>query len=58
MSPSTCSKGTLHTYKGVGEGVGRMLATQTPGGLYENFVEEVGGDNEQRRHGVVRSGFA
>jgi hypothetical protein len=35
-------KGTLHTYRGVGEGVGRMLATQTPGGLYERFSEEVG----------------
>jgi hypothetical protein len=26
----------------VGEDVGRMLATQTPGGLYERFFEEVG----------------
>ena len=36
------SKGTLHTHRGVGEGVGRMLVTQTPGGLYERFFEEVG----------------
>ncbi len=36
------SKGTLHTHKNVGEGVGRMLVTQTPGGLYEHFFEEVG----------------
>jgi len=35
-------KGTLHAHRGVGEGVGRMLATQTPGGLYERFFEEVG----------------
>ena len=35
-------KGTLHTHKNVGEGVGRMLLTQTPGGLYERFFEEVG----------------
>ena len=35
-------KGTLHTHRGVGEGVGRMLVTQTPGGLYERFFEEVG----------------
>ncbi len=35
-------KGTLHTHKNVGEGVGRMLVTQTPGGLYEHFFEEVG----------------
>ncbi len=35
-------KGTLHAHKNVGEGVGRMLVTQTPGGLYERFFEEVG----------------
>jgi mannose-6-phosphate isomerase-like protein (cupin superfamily) len=35
-------KGTLHAHRGVGEGVGRMLLTQTPGGLYEHFFEEVG----------------
>jgi mannose-6-phosphate isomerase-like protein (cupin superfamily) len=35
-------KGTLHAHRGVGESVGRMLVTQTPGGLYEHFFEEVG----------------
>ena len=35
-------KGALHAHKNVGEGVGRMLLTQTPGGLYERFFEEVG----------------
>jgi mannose-6-phosphate isomerase-like protein (cupin superfamily) len=35
-------KGTLHAHENVGEGVGRMLVSQTPGGLYEHFVEEVG----------------
>ena len=35
-------KGTLHAHRNVGEGVGRMLITQTPGGLYERFFEEVG----------------
>ncbi len=35
-------KGTLHAHRNVGDGVGRMLVTQTPGGLYENFFEEVG----------------
>jgi mannose-6-phosphate isomerase-like protein (cupin superfamily) len=35
-------KGTLHSHKNVGEGVGRMLVIQTPGGLYESFFEEVG----------------
>jgi quercetin dioxygenase-like cupin family protein len=37
-------KGTLHAHRGVGEGMGRMLLTQTPGGLYEHFFEEVGED--------------
>ena len=35
-------KGTLHGHQSVGAGVGRMLVTQTPGGLYERFFEEVG----------------
>lgn len=35
-------KGTLHAHENVGEGVGRMLSIQTPGGLYELFFEEVG----------------
>jgi quercetin dioxygenase-like cupin family protein len=39
-------KGTVHAHRGVGEGVGRMLVTQTPGGLYERFFEEVGTPSE------------
>ncbi len=35
-------KGTVHAHRVVGEGMGRMLVTQTPGGLYERFFEEVG----------------
>jgi mannose-6-phosphate isomerase-like protein (cupin superfamily) len=35
-------KGTLHAHKNVGEGLGRMLVSQTPGGLCEHFFEEVG----------------
>jgi mannose-6-phosphate isomerase-like protein (cupin superfamily) len=35
-------KGTLHAHKNVGEGVGRMLVTQTPGGLYELFFQKAG----------------
>jgi quercetin dioxygenase-like cupin family protein len=35
-------KGILHAHKNVDEGVGRMLVSQTPGGLYEHFFEEVG----------------
>ena len=35
-------KGTVRAHRVVGEGMGRMLVTQTPGGLYERFFEEVG----------------
>ena len=35
-------RGALHAHKNVGEDVGRLLATQTPGGLYERFFDEVG----------------
>ena len=35
-------KGALHTHENVGEGLGRMLLTQTPGGLYELFFEKAG----------------
>ena len=35
-------KGNLHAHKNVGEGVGSMLVSQTPGGLYEHFFEKVG----------------
>ena len=36
------SKGNLHTYKNVGYKPGRMLVSQTPGGLHERFFEEIG----------------
>jgi quercetin dioxygenase-like cupin family protein len=35
-------KGTLHAHKNVGATTGRMLLSQTPGGLHECFFEEVG----------------
>ena len=35
-------KGTLHAHKNIGEGVAKMLESQTPGGLCEHFFEEVG----------------
>jgi hypothetical protein len=34
--------GNLHTHKNVGEGAGRPLVGQTPGGLLEGFFEELG----------------
>ena len=37
-------KGVLHTHNSLGEGEGRMLVTQTPGGLYERFFEELGNE--------------
>jgi mannose-6-phosphate isomerase-like protein (cupin superfamily) len=35
-------KGNLHAYKNVGNEPGRMLVSQTPGGLHERFFEELG----------------
>ena len=35
-------KGNLHAFENVGKTTGRMLVSQTPGGAYEGFVEEVG----------------
>jgi mannose-6-phosphate isomerase-like protein (cupin superfamily) len=34
-------KGHLHTHKNIGEGPGRMLVSQTPGGSHERFFEEL-----------------
>ena len=34
-------KGNLHAYRNVGEGTGRMLVNQTPGGLHERFFEDL-----------------
>jgi mannose-6-phosphate isomerase-like protein (cupin superfamily) len=42
-------KGNLHVYRNVGEGTGRMLVSQTPGGLHERFFEEVGEEAPDRR---------
>jgi mannose-6-phosphate isomerase-like protein (cupin superfamily) len=35
-------KGIMQVHKNIGEVVAKMLVTQTPGGLYERFFEEVG----------------
>jgi mannose-6-phosphate isomerase-like protein (cupin superfamily) len=42
-------KGNLHAHKNVGESIGRMLVSQTPGGLHERFFEEVGEEAPDRR---------
>jgi len=35
-------RGILHAHRNISGGKGRMLVTQTPGGLYQRFFEEVG----------------
>ena len=35
-------KGTLHAHTNVGESVGRLLVSQTPGGSHEWFYKEIG----------------
>jgi mannose-6-phosphate isomerase-like protein (cupin superfamily) len=35
-------RGNLHAHKNAGDEPGRLLVSQTPGGLYERFLEEVG----------------
>ena len=44
-------RGHLHAHRNVGEGVGKMLVSQTPGGLHERFWEEIG---EEGRGGSTR----
>jgi oxalate decarboxylase/phosphoglucose isomerase-like protein (cupin superfamily) len=34
-------RGNLHAHKNVGEGPGRMLVSQTPGGAHERYFEEL-----------------
>lgn len=41
-------KGNLHAHINVGEGIGRMLVSQTPGGLHEQFFEEIGEEMKDR----------
>ena len=41
-------KGNLHTYKNVGTTPGKMLVSQTPGGLHERFFEEIGQEAQDK----------
>ncbi len=41
-------KGNLHAHVNVGEVIGRMLVSQTPGGLHERFFEEIGEEMKDR----------
>jgi mannose-6-phosphate isomerase-like protein (cupin superfamily) len=49
-------RGTLHAFKNVGEGPGRLLNSQTPGGLHERFFEEVGKEAAGRTTPPVAAG--
>ena len=35
-------KGNLHAYRNASRAAGRLLITQTPGGMHERFFEEIG----------------
>ncbi len=35
-------RGNLHSHKNMGDEPGRLLVSQTPGGLHERFFEEIG----------------
>ena len=50
-------KGNLHAHINVGEGTARMLVSQTPGGLHERFLAEIGepATDEPRRPGFAGS---
>ena len=41
-------RGTLHAHKNVGKTTGRLLVSQTPGGLHEGFFEELGEEARDR----------
>ena len=41
-------KGNLHAHKNVGDGLGRMLVSHTPGRAHERFFEKVGRPAEDR----------
>ena len=41
-------KGNLHACKNVGTTPGRMLVSQTPGGLHERFFEEIGQEGQDK----------
>jgi quercetin dioxygenase-like cupin family protein len=41
-------RGALHAHKNVGTTTGRLLVSQTPGGLHEGFFEELGEEARDR----------
>ncbi len=49
-------RGNLHAYKNIGATPGRMLVSQTPGGLHERFFEEIGEPAKPGRRGSSVAG--
>lgn len=49
-------KGSLHTYKNVGTTPGKMLVSQTPGGLHERFFEEIGQEAQDKFKPMAHEG--
>jgi mannose-6-phosphate isomerase-like protein (cupin superfamily) len=49
-------RGNLHAYKNIGPTPGRMLVSQTPGGLHERFFEEIGEPAMDRSEPSVSEG--
>jgi mannose-6-phosphate isomerase-like protein (cupin superfamily) len=49
-------KGGLHAFKNVGAEKGRLLLSQTPGGLHERFFEEIGEEATDRTAPPVADG--
>ncbi len=49
-------KGNLHTYKNVGDKPGRILVSQTPGGLHERFFEEIGEEAQDKSKPPIPEG--
>ena len=49
-------RGTLHAFSNVGDGPGRMLNCQTPGGLHERFFEEIGDEATDRSTPLAADG--
>ncbi len=49
-------KGTVHTFRNTGEGVGKLLVTVSPAGDFEAFVEELGEPTQEKSPPIPPSG--
>lgn len=48
-------KGNLHAFENVGETTGKLMMSQTPGGLHERFIEELGEETREPKPGEAGS---